>query len=175
MAGNAHEWSLHHFRCKWCSQTEGEFLVHWESIWLLHIDKKCSHGIADFLWDMRTVCYLLRTCTDSRVDRDLHYFHTNNPEKNLSSQLTHCKLTWKLTASSFWSHLSTSQLINQMMSNCDLDVGPLWICISHRELAVSYLWDQPMSSPCSGSSELSMISLLTSQWATQVSPQWVWR
>ena len=65
------------------------------------------------------------------------------PVKSLSSQLTHCKLTWNLTASSCWSHSSTAQQTRKMRSHC--------------ELAVSYVWDQPMSSPCSGSSELTVI------------------
>ena len=51
-------------------------------------------------------------------DRVLCQFHTSNtnPVKNLSSQLTHCKLTWKLTARSFWSHSSTSKCTQEMIS-----------------------------------------------------------
>ena len=98
----------------------------------------------------------------------------HNPVKNFSSQLAHWKLTWKLTASSFWSHSSTSQWIYKMSSHCDLTVSPLWVCNSHCEIAVSCLWDQLMSSTCSGSSELIVILLLTSRWDIQVSPGWVW-
>ena len=39
-----------------------------------------------------------------------------NPVKNLSSLLPHCKLTRNLTASSFWSHSSTSQCTHEMIS-----------------------------------------------------------
>ena len=86
------------------------------------------------------------------------------PVKNLSSLLTHCKLTWKLTATSFWSHSSTTQLTHETISHCDLAVNPPWVCNSHHELAVSYSWDLPICSPCSGSSELTVISLLISRW-----------
>ena len=96
------------------------------------------------------------------------------PVKNLSSQLTHCKLIWKLTASSFWSHSTTSQLTHETISPCDLAVSPPWVGIWHCDLAVTCSWDQPISSPCSGSSELTVILLLTSGWDIQVSPLWVW-
>ena len=47
----------------------------------------------------------------------------------------------------------------------------LWVLHElHLIQAVTYLWDQPFSSPSSGSSELTMISLLKSQWEIQVSP-----
>ena len=54
--------------------------------------------------------------------------------KNLSSQLTHCELTWKsqksflawVTVSSFWGHLSSSQCTHKMSSQ--------WAC---HELSVS--------------------------------------
>ena len=98
-----------------------------------------------------------------------------DPVKNLSSQLTHCKLTWKLMAISLWKHSSTSQLTHELISHCDLAVSLPWVCISHRELAVTCSWDQPISSPCSGSIELTVISLLTSQWDIQVSPLCVLR
>ena len=76
------------------------------------------------------------------------------PVKSLSSQLTHCKLTWNLTASSCWSHswYLPHSALTRWSHSCDLLVSPLWVCISHRELAVTYLWDQLMSSACSGSS-----------------------
>ena len=95
------------------------------------------------------------------------------PVKNLSSQLTHYELSWKLTASSFWSHSSTTQLTQETISHYDLATSPPWVSISHRELAVTCSWDQPISSPCSGCSELTVISLWTSQWDIQVSPLWV--
>ena len=41
-------------------------------------------------------------------------------------------------------------------SHCELAVSFPWVCNSHGELTVSYSWDQPMSSPCSGSSELTV-------------------
>ena len=100
---------------------------------------------------------------------------TENAVKNLGSQLTHRKLTRKLTASSFWSHSSTSQRTHKMGSNCELAVSPPWVCNWHHELAVSYSWDQPISSPCSGISELTAISLLTSRWDIHLSPLGVLR
>ena len=48
----------------------------------------------------------------------------------------------------------------------------MWACISQRELAVTCSWGQPISSPCCGSSELTVISLSTSSWDIQVSPLW---
>ena len=60
------------------------------------------------------------------------------------------------------------------ISHRDLAVNPLWVCISHFEVAVTFSWDQPISSPCSGSCDLTVISLLTSWWDIQVSPLWVW-
>ena len=63
----------------------------------------------------------------------------------------------------------------KMSSHCELAVSPRWVCNSHRDLDVSYSWDQLMSSPYSGNSELPVISLLTSRWDIQVSPLWVWR
>ena len=53
---------------------------------------------------------------------------------------------------------SASQQPQMMSSHCELAVSPLWVCNSPCELAVSYLWDQLMSSPCSVSSELTVIS-----------------
>ena len=51
-----------------------------------------------------------------------------NPVKSLSSQQTHCELTWKLKASSFWSHSSTSQWTHKMSSLCELAVSTPWVC-----------------------------------------------
>ena len=75
------------------------------------------------------------------------------PVKYLSSQLTHCKFTWNLTASSFWSHSSASQrtheMISQLWPSCESSVSLhltpwawLWpICeINHAVVAVWSLW-----------------------------------
>ena len=60
------------------------------------------------------------------------------PVKNLSSQLTHCKLTWNLTASSFWSHSSTLQHIQEMISqlwpSCE------WVLREFASPTLSLLW-----------------------------------
>ena len=101
-------------------------------------------------------------------------FSRSCPVKNLSSQLIHCKLTLRLTASSFWGHSFSSRRTHKLTSHCELAVRPPRVCNSHRELAVSYSWDQSMSSTCSGSSDLTVILLLTSWWDIQVSPVWVW-
>ena len=66
------------------------------------------------------------------------------------------ELTWKLMASSFWGHSSSSQQTHKVSSHCEIAVSPLGVCNSHCEHAVSYSWDHPMSSPCSGSSELTV-------------------
>ena len=74
------------------------------------------------------------------------------PVKNLSSLLTHIKTNGKL----IWGHSSNSQQTHKMSSHCELAVSIPWVCNSHCEPAVSYLWDHPMSSPWSGSSELTV-------------------
>ena len=60
------------------------------------------------------------------------------PVKNLSSQLTHCKLTWNLTASSFWSHSSTLQhtqeMISQLWPSCE------WVLREFASPTLSLLW-----------------------------------
>ena len=111
------------------------------------------------------------------------------PVKNLSSQLTHFQLTLKLMERSFWGHLVSSQWTHKMSPHCELAVSPPWVCNSHHELAVSYLWDHPMSSPCSGSSELTVrvansreayckltvwAHLVSSLWANRVSSKWAY-
>ena len=55
--------------------------------------------------------------------------------KNLNSQLTRCKLTWKFTANSFWSHSSTShrthKMISQLWPSCKSSVSlhlTPWAC-----------------------------------------------
>ena len=59
---------------------------------------------------------------------------------------------------------ANSQYEFTLRACCEPSVSPLWaLC----ELTVSYSWDQPMSSPYSGSSELTVISLLTSLWDIQ--------
>ena len=57
------------------------------------------------------------------------------PVKNLSSQLTHSKLTWNLMASSFWSRSTTSQrtheMISQLWPSCESSVSlhlTPWVC-----------------------------------------------
>ena len=100
---------------------------------------------------------------------------TWNPVNNLSWQLTHWEFTLKLTESSFWGHPVTSQWTHKMSSHWELAVSPPQVCNWHHELAVSYSWDQPISSPCSGISELTAISLLTSRWDIHLSPLGVLR
>ena len=95
-----------------------------------------------------------------------------NPVKNLNSQLTHCELTLKLMVSSFWSHSSTSKRTHKMSPQRDLTVSPPWVCNSQCELAVSYLWDEPMSSPCSGSSELT-VSMALAHTFTEYAAGWM--
>ena len=79
------------------------------------------------------------------------------PVKNLSSQLTHRELILKLTESSFWEHLVSSQWTLKMSSHAELAVRFPWVCILHCELAVSLLWAIcqviRMNSPWGGSSE----------------------
>ena len=71
----------------------------------------------------------------------------DSPVKNLSSQLTHCELTWKLTASTFWGHSSSSQRthkmsllwaiceINQWANHAVAAVSSLWChCLPHGEI-----------------------------------------
>ena len=77
------------------------------------------------------------------------------PVKHLSSQLTHSKLS----LNSRQAHLRTLILLtanSQDDSHCKLAVSYLWVCNSHHELVVSCSWDYPMSSPCRGSSELTV-------------------
>ena len=88
-------------------------------------------------------------------------------------------LTVTLTARSQWAHCyhcmvsSSVDLTNSSQqaqgvscklkggltarSHCELGVSPPWVCNSCHEPAVSYLWDQPMSSPCSGNSVTTVI------------------
>ena len=60
----------------------------------------------------------------------------------------------KLMESSFWEHCSSSQQNHKMSSHFELAVSAPWVCNSHCELAVSYLFDHLLSSSCSISSEL---------------------
>ena len=69
-----------------------------------------------------------------------------------------------LMVGSFWGHSISSQWTHKVSSHCVLTLSFPWVCNSHHELALSYSWDQPISPPCSGSSELTEISLLTSLW-----------
>ena len=63
----------------------------------------------------------------------VNLFFSFCPVKNLSSQLAHSKLTWNLTASSFWSCLATSQ--------DDLTaVTFLWVLRELHLTHVSLLW-----------------------------------
>ena len=72
--------------------------------------------------------------------------------KNLSSQLTQCKLTWNLMVSSFWSRSSTSQCIHEMISQLWPPGESPVSCISHRwaccdlfvrsTVELSKLWQQ---------------------------------
>ena len=48
---------------------------------------------------------------------------------------THCQLTLKLMESSFWGHLVHSEPTRWAHA-----VSLLWVCNSHGELSVSYLW-----------------------------------
>ena len=64
------------------------------------------------------------------------------PQKNLSSQLTHWELTFKLTVCSFWGHSVRSQWTYKMSSHCELTVSFLNLQLTH-ELVVSNLWDHP--------------------------------
>ena len=107
--------------------------------------------------------------------------------KNVSSQLTHCQLTLRLTESSFWGNLFKSQWTHTMSSHCELAVSFPWVCNLHGELAVSYSWDHQMTSPCSSSCELTVrvansckahskltvwAHLVSSLWANWVSSKW---
>ena len=94
----------------------------------------------------------------------------NTPVKNFSSLLTHCKLMkthGKLILKPLI-YLSTNT--QDELTLLPIALSLPWVCNSRSELAVSYLWDQPTSSMCIGSSELTVISLLTSLWDIQVSP-----
>ena len=62
------------------------------------------------------------------------------PVKNLSSHLIHCQLTLKLTASSFWGHLFSSQWTHKMSSHCELAMSFPWVCNSHSELSATTAW-----------------------------------
>ena len=50
----------------------------------------------------------------------------------------------------------TTKIYHRISSHCELAVSLPWVCILHLELAESYSWDQPMSPPCCGSSELTV-------------------
>ena len=52
--------------------------------------------------------------------------------------------------------LNYLRVSSQDDSHCELSVSFPWVCNSHGELALSYLWYHTMSSPWDGSSELTM-------------------
>ena len=80
------------------------------------------------------------------------------------SQLTHLELKLKLVVRSFRWHSVTSRWTHKMTHT----VSFLWVCNSHCELAVCYLWDHPVSSPCISSSKL------TVSWSLMSSPCSLW-
>ena len=106
----------------------------------------------------------------------------------LTAQLTDRELTLKLTVSSISGHSVTSQWTHKITHTmCELGMSFPWVCNSLGELCVSYLWDHQMSSPSSGSSELTVrvansrkahrkltvwAHVLSSLWADWVSCKW---
>ena len=88
------------------------------------------------------------------------------PVKNLSSQLTHCELTWKLTTSSFRSHSSTSQGITRWTHT----VGLLWALFEFATHIVSLLWAIREINWWAHHVVVAVSSLLTARWDIQVSP-----
>ena len=105
-----------------------------------------------------------------------HTFHSS-PSKEFELTANTLWAHMKTHASSFWSHSSTSQRTHKMSSHCELAVSPPWVCNSHHELAVSYSWDQSMSSPCSGSSSLTHCDLTANLTVGHSGEPtiWVWR
>ena len=106
------------------------------------------------------------------------------PVKNLSSHLTRCELTWKLTPSSFWDHSSSSQWTHKIVSLLwalfefvTHTVSLLWtICEiirwAHRTVvAVSSLWE--LQNSWKAHSKLTLrVHLVSPLWANWVSSKW---
>ena len=145
-----------------------DFLTKYFSVYFSGCRKhKCSLNCVFFLWKSVTnpwflVSWKLKKMIIKLLERSWKSpwicsgWPCRNPflyqVKNLSSQLVHWELTLKHTESSFWGHSVASQWTHEMTDT----VSFLWVCNSHGELAVSYLWDHLVSSPCSGSSELTL-------------------
>ena len=96
----------------------------------------CEHGVSLHLhWECLPIRMNVLQYSHANCKQNPKNNKTQFPVKNLSSQLTRCKLTWNLMANSFWSHSSASQRtrkkISQLWPSCESSVSlhlTLWAC-----------------------------------------------